>query len=66
MTYKLQWKINGELQEAQILKFAGDVYIEMEDMFGCLDFSMDMLSWAENGKIGDTIEDEDLRIEICA
>lgn len=44
------------------VKFPADIYIVMQDVFGCEDFAMEMLAWCEEANPGDKFEDEDVRV----
>lgn len=42
-----------------------DLYVDVQDMWNCEDFSMDLETWCENANVGDVFEDDDIRVTVC-
>ena len=41
-----------------------DLYVEVQDLWNCEEFSMELETWCEQANIGDVFEDDDIRVTV--
>ena len=63
--FSRQYNIDGEWSDADVFDNLADLYVEVQDMWNCEEFSMELETWCEQANIGDVFEDDDIRVTVC-
>lgn len=56
---------DGWQRVADTFRQPADLYIDTMEMWNCEDFSMELLAWCEEAKVGEVFEDDDIRVTVC-
>jgi len=65
MKFARQYHTDEGWTDVDVFDNSADLWMEVQQMWNCEEFSNELQDWCDNGKVGDVFEDEDIRVTIC-